>query len=587
MTHPATHPNKAAAAYDFIVLGGGPGGCTVAGRLAENPNVNILLIEAGVNNTSEIPEITTPARAMSLRGSKYDWAYKTTMIDRPDYTRVEKPNTRGKVLGGSSALNYYTWVRGSAATFDDWAEFGGDMWKWENIKDYFNKSTTYHDDDNIYPDYLRKIGDKNGPVHISHSDLIPELQPFRDRLEQAWVSKGQELSEDVYNGVQKGLFKCVNSIYNGVRSTAASFLEGKPNVTVVSSTISKNIVFDGNKAIGVTVIGPDDCEYTFGATKEVIISQGVYESPKLLMLSGIGIREDLDAMGIPCLVNSKQVGRNLLDHPIFSHVFKMKDGFGLDNHLLRAGPEHDGAIAAYRRDRTGPYGSGLLELVAFPRIDERLNKYKAYRDYKAANGGKDPFGPGGQPHFEVDFVPMFSDAFQWHFPTPLTGEYLTVIVDLMRPISQNGVVKLNSKNPAEQANININFFEHDLDLVALVEGVRFIDDVIKNGDGMKDIIEGDYPWPLPRHSDEAMIRQVLERSQTGFHPCGTCRIGMDIDQGVVDPHLLVHGVENLRCVDASVFPVIPDCRIQNDVYMVAERAADLIKAAHVDLYKSE
>jgi choline dehydrogenase len=326
------------------------------------------------------------------------------MIDRPEYTRVEKPNTRGRVLGGSSSLNYYTWVRGSAATFDDWTEFGSDEWNWANTQDYFNKSATYHDDGNLYAPDLAKIGNKGGPLHISHSDLVPELKPFRDALEKAWVSTGQELTVDVYSGTQKGLFKCVSSIYNGTRSTAAVFIEGKGNVTLLSSTVSKNLVIENGKAVGVTVIGPDGRDYTFRAKYEVIVSQGVFESPKLLMLSGIGPKPELEAKGIKSVVDSKHVGQNLLDHPILSHVFKLKDGYGLDSHLLRNGPQKDGATIAYRKKKSGPYSSGLLELVAFPRIDEYLKNSKEYREYQAKNGGVDPFGPGGQPHFEIDFV---------------------------------------------------------------------------------------------------------------------------------------------------------------------------------------
>jgi len=125
--------------FDFIVVGGGTAGNVVAGRLAEGKEVSILVIEAGPGNPREVDIITTPARAFETRGSKYDWQYKTTMIDRPDYTRVEKPNTRGKVLGGSSCLNYYTWIRGSAATFDDWEAFGGPTWNWNACKEYFDK----------------------------------------------------------------------------------------------------------------------------------------------------------------------------------------------------------------------------------------------------------------------------------------------------------------------------------------------------------------------------------------------------------------------------------------------------------------
>lgn len=124
-----------------LTLPGGTAGCVVAGRLAENPNVSVLVVEAGIDNPAAVDTITTPATAFSLRGSKYDWAFKTGMIDRPEYTRIEKPNTRGKVLGGSSCLNYYTWIPGSAATFDDWAEFGGIEWTWETCKEYLYKAS--------------------------------------------------------------------------------------------------------------------------------------------------------------------------------------------------------------------------------------------------------------------------------------------------------------------------------------------------------------------------------------------------------------------------------------------------------------
>jgi choline dehydrogenase len=181
--------------------------------------------------------------------------------------------------------------------------------------------------------------------------------------------------------------------------------------------------------------------------------------------------------------------------------------------------------------------------------------------------------------------PIFADAFQWHFPIPRSGDWLTVIVDLMRPLSRNGEVKLNSSCAKADPNVNLRLFENDLDLVALREGVRFIDDIVQNGDGMKDIVCEDYPWPMPRDSDEGMIRTILERSQTGFHPCGTCRLSKDINQGVVDPALKVHGVKCLRVIDAAVFPVIPDCRIQNVVYMVAEKGSDLIKSEYPSLFK--
>ncbi|KAF2144347.1 GMC oxidoreductase [Aplosporella prunicola CBS 121167] len=569
--------------FDFIVVGGGTAGNAVAGRLAENPKVSVLVVEAGVGNPQDVPEIFTPARAFELRGSHHDWQYETTFVDRPDFKRVDKPNTRGKVLGGSSCLNYYTWVRGSKATFDDWEEYGGKNWNWENTKHYFDKPATYHDDGNLFATSLKHIG-TTGPIHVEHADLVPELQPFRDAMKQAWESKGHYLTDDIYNGQMHGLVNCVNSIHKGVRSTSAAYLTGKPNITLMHSSHTKQLTLDGKIVTGVTVLGPDGQDYEFKARKEVIVSQGVFETPKLLMLSGIGRAADLEAHGIRTVVDSPHVGQNLLDHPIMPHVFKLKDGYGLDSYVVHQGSKHEEAANKYMKDTTGPFKSGLLELVGFPRIDHLLAKNKDYVAAKERNGGLDPFGPGGQPHFEIDFVPVFASAFQWHTPMPSEGDYLTVIVDLLRPMSRNGEVKLKSSNALEQPSINLKYFENELDIVALREGVRFIDDVLMNGEGMKEIIDGEYPKPLPRDSDEEMRKEILEKHQTGFHPCGTCRLGTNKDQGVVDSELKVYGVDRLRVIDASVFPIIPDCRIQNAVYMVAEKGADIIKAAYPDLY---
>lgn len=483
--------------------------------MGENPNVKILVIEAGVSNPGDIDAITTPARAFELRDSKYDWSYKTTMIDRPEYTRVEKPNTRGKVLGGSSCVNYYTWIPGSAATYDDWAEFGGDEWTWERCREYLYKPATYHDRYGLYKPELKYIG-QGGPIPVSHSDLVPEAEDFRVALTSAWSSKGQLLTDDVHNGTMRGLWKSINSIYDGKRSASWMYLVGKPNVVVMAKTNSKRLLIENGKAVGVEVVGSDGKDHSFRAKHEVIVSSGVFESPKLLMLSGIGPKASLSEFGINAVVDSPHVGQNLLDHPILPHVFRLKDGYGLDNHILRAGLEKDGAVSAYRWKNKGPLTSGLLEVIGLPRIDERLNKIPEYVAAKEANGGRDPFGPAGQPHFEIDFVPLFGDAFQWHIPTPPKGDHMTVVVDLVRPQSKKGTVTLNSTDPLEHPKVNIHFLDNELDIIALREGIRWVDDLLLTGDGMKDIIGEDYPWPMPRHSDEAMNKMILERSQTGF-----------------------------------------------------------------------
>ncbi|KAJ5104758.1 hypothetical protein NUU61_002105 [Penicillium alfredii] len=577
---------QANARFDFIVVGGGTAGNLVAGRLAENPNVKVLVLEAGVGNSKDIEEIRTPAEAMDLRNSQYDWAYKTTMIKRDDYERVEKPNTRGKALGGSSSLNYFTWVPGSKGTYDMWEEYGGKEWTWDPLVPYLRKSATYHDDEKAYSADLKKIG-QGGPIPIAHSELIPEMQPFRDLLTKAWKSTGQPINENVFDGKMVGLTHSVNSIYKGRRSGSFLCVTDRPNITILPEVHSKRLIIDDadRTCKGATVITASGQELNFFATREVIVSQGVFETPKLLMLSGIGPAPELSKHNIPVIVDSRHVGQHLLDHPGVPFVLRVKDGYGMDDYVLRKGnPKHNQALAAYSKGHGGPMGSGFLEMVGFPRIDKYLEKSPEYRAAKASNNGADPFCPYGQPHFELDFVCLFGSAFQWHYPTPSKGSYITVMVDLVRPVSDPGEVTLNNADPLQQPNINLNYFNNDLDVIAIREGIRYAYDVLKNGDGFKDIILDEYPWVMPLHDDEMMKRTVLDRSQTSFHPCGTARLSKNIQQGVVDPNLKVHGIKNLRVVDASVIPVIPDCRIQNSVYMVAEKGADAIKRAHKDIY---
>ncbi|GLA79146.1 hypothetical protein AtubIFM55763_002067 [Aspergillus tubingensis] len=574
------------ARFDFIVVGGGTAGNVVAGRLAENPNVTVLVVEAGVADSKDLEAIRTPSNAMELRDSEYDWAYKTTMVKRDDYERVEKPNTRGKALGGSSSLNYFTWVPGSKGTFDMWEEYGGKEWTWDPLVPYLRKSATYHDDEKAYSPELQKIG-QNGPLPISHSELIPEMQPFRDLLTKAWKSTGQPVNENIFDGEMVGLTHSVNSIYKGRRSGSFLFVADRPNITILPQVHSKRLIIDEADKVckGVTVITPSGEELSFFANREVIVSQGVFESPKLLMLSGIGPAAELKKHGIPIIVDNPHVGQHLLDHPGVPFVLRVKDGYGMDDYVLRAGtPQNKQAIQAYQKNHNGPLGSGFLELVGFPRIDKYLEKDPQYRQAKASNGGRDPFCPYGQPHFEIDFVCLFGSAFQWHYPTPPKGNYITVMVDLVRPVSEPGEVTLNSAEPLQQPNINLNYYNNDLDIIAIREGIRYAYDVLKNGEGFKDIIEGEYPWEMPLHDDKLMKRTVLDRSQTSFHPCGTARLSKSIKQGVVDPGLKVHGIRNLRVIDASVIPVIPDCRIQNSVYMVGEKGADAIKRDHAELY---
>ncbi|VUC38167.1 unnamed protein product [Clonostachys rosea] len=576
---------KDGAQFDFIVVGGGTAGNIVAARLAENPNARVLVIEAGIGDSHDNEDIRTPGLAMGIRGSQYDWGYKTTMVKRDDYERIEKPNTRGKALGGSSSLNYFSWVPGSKGTYDMWEEYGGKEWTWDPLVPYLRKSATYHDDAGLYPKEFKKIG-AGGPIPIAHAELMPEMKSFRDLLTKGWKSTGQPVAENIFDGKIHGLTHSVNTIYKGRRSGSFLAVVNKSNITILPEVHSKCLLIDetDQAARGVTVIDGSGQELNFHATHEVIVSEGVFESPKLLMLSGIGPAKELAKHNIPLIVDSPHVGQHLLDHPGVPFVLRVKDDHSMDNYVLRKGPLQTQVLSAYSKGHTGPMGSPFLEMIGFPRIDKYLEKSPEYRKAKAANDGVDPFCPYGQPHFELDFIPLYGSAFQWHFPQPIKGSCMTVMVDLVRPVSKGGEITLNSDDPLQQANINLNYFNDDLDIIAMREGIRYSYDVLKHGEGFKDVVVDEYPWDMPLHDEEAMKRTVLDRCQTSFHPCGTTRLSKNIHQGVVDPGLKVHGVKGLRVIDASIIPVIPDCRIQNAVYMIAEKGADAIKLDHKDLY---
>lgn len=241
--------------FDFIVVGGGTAGNIVASRLAENPNVRILVVEAGIGTSKDDEEIRTPGRAMELRGSQYDWAYKTTMVKRDDYERIEKPNTRGKALGGSSSLNYFSWVPGSKGTFDLWEEYGGKEWTWDPLLPYLRKSVTYHDDAGLFPPELKKIG-SGGPIPIAHAELMPEMKDFRELLTRAWKSTGEKVTENIFDGEMRGLTHSVNTIYKGRRSGSFLAVADKPNIVILPEVHSKGLIInDADRTVeGVTVI---------------------------------------------------------------------------------------------------------------------------------------------------------------------------------------------------------------------------------------------------------------------------------------------------------------------------------------------
>ncbi|KAF8573834.1 GMC oxidoreductase [Ramaria rubella] len=460
------------------------------------------------------------------------------------FKRVEDAVTRGKVLGGSSSLNYYSWHRGSAALYDEWQAYGGPTWNWKACKQYFSKPTTIVQKTNVslLPINTPDIG-TSGPIKLKAVDPVP----LGDALVKAWGSRGLPTTSDIFNGHPNGLTHLLATVVDGERNSSVRFIETRQNITVLTQSKVARVIIekgagaqDDNIAKGVEIVGGTIVH----AKHEVIVSSGVFESPHVLMLSGIGVPQELEAHGIACKVASPQVGKNLMERVIFPQVFRLKEGSSLDTQL-RPGPQFDAAVREYEQQRTGTLASPLLEFSAWTRIDERLSKSPEYSTIS--------------PHSSIHSNPMYLST---------SGDYMTIVTGILRPLSR-GTVGLRSSQPTEQPEINLNFFAEEVDLVAVREAGRFVREIVEHGEGMRDYVIEPYPADL-RDLDgdnEAAKKLIFKRCSTGYHPCGSS----------MDARLRVRGVASLRVIDASVIPIIPDCRIQAPVYMVAEKGAAIVR----------
>lgn len=258
------------------------------------------------------------------------------------------------------------------------------------------QGAAFHDEQTAM-DLNPEVVGTRGPL-----DLMPAISiPLAGPLRTAWEDRGYPWTEDIFSGDVDGMTHVVVAKYRGVRTNSTVYLEGKSNITIRSRRRSKKIIIEDGVAVGVQVQSTNGPE-TYRAKHEVIVSQGVYESPKLLMHSGIGPQQELRKHGIDCIVDSYHVGKNLIDHPVFPHVVRVKDGNSIDA-FIRPGSQHDKAVKQHIESRTGPLCSGLLEIAAFPHIEDRMKVCREWRE-ELKRRGHDPLSPTGQPHFELDFI---------------------------------------------------------------------------------------------------------------------------------------------------------------------------------------
>ena len=525
--------------YDYIIIGAGSAGCVLANRLSEDPAIKVLLLEAGPRDWH--PFIHMPAGLAKLVGQKgVNWNYDTAPEPHLDGRRLWWP--RGKVLGGSSSINAMCYIRGVAADYDDWAASGAHGWDWNSALPYFKRSER----NSRGADALHG-GD--GPLYVS--DLR-----YTNPLSSVFIEAGQQAGferNDDFNGAHQtgvGLYQVTQK--DGARcSSAVAYLQpvkSRPNLDVVTGALVRRIVLEKARAVGVAYArGGQETEVR--AEREVLLSGGAINSPQLLMLSGIGQADHLEAHGIPVAMDSPYVGRNLQDH---------LDVCTLQHSTQRVTYDRlsDLSIAwrYYLQGHTGPGSSNIAEAGGFLRS---------------------PLAPDQRADIQLHFVPAMLDD---HGRNRLKGDGYTLHACFLRPRSR-GRISLNSADPRADARIEGNYLsdEEGFDLKMMVECAKISREILAQK--AFDRYRGAPIFPARTDLDDAgLIEFIRAKAESVYHPIGTCRMGSDAD-AVVDPSLRVNGVEGLRVIDASVMPCLIGGNTNAPTIMIAERAADLIKAA--------
>ena len=526
---------------DFVIIGAGSAGCAMAYRLSENGKHSVLVIEFG--GTDAGPFIQMPAAlSYPMNMKRYDWGYKSE--PEPNLGGRELVVPRGKVIGGSSSINGMVYVRGHAKDFDHWAESGADGWAYADVLPYYKRMEHWHDGGHGVDLAWRGT---DGPLHVTRG-------PRKNPLFQAFVDAGQQAGYPVtadYNGEQQeGFGPMEQTVWRGLRWSAANaYLKPalkRPNCNLIRAMAEK-IVFEDGRATGVQVRRGGKLE-TIRANREVIVAASSINSPKLLMLSGIGPGAHLAEHGVPVIAERAGVGQNLQDHLELYIQMAASQPITLFKYWNLWGKALIGAQWLFTK--TGMGASNQFESAAFIRSKAGV----AY------------------PDIQYHFLPI---AVRYDGQAAAEGHGFQAHVGPMRSASR-GAVTLRSGNPDDAPKISFNYMSHDSDWADFRTCIRLTREIFAQP-AFQPYVSHEIQPGKALQSDDELDGFIREHAESAYHPCGTAKMGRaDDPMAVVDPACRVIGVDGLRVADSSIFPRITNGNLNAPSIMVGEKAADHI-----------